>query len=172
MEVVTTIVPLMEAEVQNIMQSGGVGEADHIKGLLNCEQYVKAYLGQLEQDKANAQFVKVFGDRLGNVMNEVKGFAQRQQQAAEAQAKAMQNGNGNRGPDPEKMADLQFKQASDAQKLRSKEQTQRQKLAHKQQDFAATQQQKKLQALQDISLKSAEATAKPRETKPSGFDEK
>lgn len=167
MEVVMTMVPLMEAEVQNIMQSGGVGQSDHIKGLINCAQYVGFFLGNLSQDKANAQFVKVFKDRLGKVMNQVKAFGQRQQQAAQKQAQ----GNGNGGLDPEKAQELQFKAASDQQKLQNKEQTHRQKIVHKQQDFQANQQQKKLQALTDIQLKTAEATAKPRQTKPSGFDE-
>lgn len=167
MEVVTTIVPLMEAEVKNVIQSGGVGTPDHIKGLINCQQYAGSYLQELAADKSNAQFVKMWGDRLGRVMNEVKAFGQRQQQAA-----AKQNGNGAApGPDLEKVADLQYKQAADTQKLTAKEKAHRQKLAHNQQNFEAGQQQKKVQALNDITIKNAEATAKPRQSKPTGFDE-
>jgi hypothetical protein len=170
MEVVTTIVPLMEAEVKNIMQSGGVGEQDHIKGLMNCAQYVGAYLQELEADKSNAAFVKAFSDRLGKVMNEAKAMGQRQQQAA--QAKAKQNGNGAPQVDPEKAVKAQLAQVEGVKKIQRKEQDHKQKLTHRQQDFQATQQQKKLQALNEITLKNAEATSKPKpEPKKSGFDE-
>jgi hypothetical protein len=167
MEVVSTIVPLMEAEVKNVMASGGVGDAGHIKGLLNCEGYVKAYLGMLAQDKSNAQFVKVFSDRLGRVMNEVKAFAQRQQQAAQKQAQS--NGNGNGGVDPAKMQELAFKEKEHQQQLAQDERKQRQKLAHKQQDFQAKQQQDKAKTLNEITLNTARSAAQPK--KPSVVDE-
>lgn len=170
MEVVTTIVPLMEAEIKNIMMSGGVGQASHIKGLINCNQYVSAYLQELEGDKSNAQFVKAFGDRLGNVMNEVKAMGQRQQQAAQKQAQ--QNGNGAPQPDPEKMVKAKLAEVEGAKKIQRKDQDHKQKLAHRQQDFAAQQQQNKMKALNEITLKSAEAVSKPKpEPKKSGFDE-
>jgi hypothetical protein len=172
MEVVATIVPLMEAEVKNVMAGGGVGTGDHIKGLLNCEQYVKAYLQELAGDKSNAQFVKQFGDRLGRVMNEVKAMAQRQQQAAQAQAKAaQQNGNGNGGIDPKKSQELAFDEQKHRQDLAHEETRQRQKMAHRQQEFQSSQQQKKAATLNDISLRNAESASKPRQNKPTGFDE-
>lgn len=167
LEVLGTIVPLMEATTKNIDQTGGVGTPKDVMGLMNSENYAGYYLNILAQDKSNAQVVKQFKDRLGRVMNSVKAYSQRQQQAAQKQ-----NGNGAPGGmDPVKAADLQYKQAADAQKLRSKELTTQQKLKHSQQKFAASEQQKKLKTLNDISLKTAAETAKPRQVKPSNFEE-
>lgn len=167
-EVLGTMVPLMEATTQNIMQSGGVGTPQDVMGLMNANRYCGYYLNVLAQDKSNKQVVKQFGDRLGRVMNDVKAFSQRQQQAAQKQAQS--NGNG-AGVDPQDLVKSKLAEVEGAKKIQRKDQAHQQKLVHKQQDFVATQQQKKLQALNDISLKTAEMTAKPRQTKPSAFDE-
>jgi len=161
MEVVQTIVPLMEAKVQHVQMTGNVGTQDDITGLMLCERYAGEYLKTLSQDKAQRAFIQEYGKRLGKIMNEVKGFGQRQQQAA-----AKQNGN---QPDPETISKIQQDQAVTQQKLKSKDLASQQKLRHKELDFQAGQRRDNLKALGQISMDAAKSAAQTRMQSP--FDE-
>ena len=165
-EVVETGLKLIGATVQQINATGGVGTPAQVQGISGFAQYVGGYIQQLAQDPANKERVKQYGDVLGKLMNQVKAFAQRQQQAAQRQ-----NGNGN-GIDPVKLVNAQLAQQTGQQKLIQKEQSHRQKLSQKQQDFALKQQQDKAKTLSDISLKTAQGVAASRsKPPPSPFDE-
>jgi len=131
-EVVATLLKMMRAYVERILQTSGVGTPQDLLGLTNAARYVSDHLKLLAQDESEKSNVKDFGEELGRIGNEVKAMAQRQQEAA-----AQQNGH----QDPETMAKVQAiaattqakvqaKQVADAQKLQHKEQAFRQKQAH------------------------------------------
>lgn len=161
-EVVETGLKLIGATVQQINQTGGVGTPQQVQGLYGFANYIGQYIAQLDQDEANKQRVKQYGDVIGKLMNQVKAFAQRQQQAAQQQNGA----NGNGGIKPEDMVKAQLLQQQGQQKLQQKQQSHVQKLTQKQQDFALKQQTEKAKALSSISLETARATAQARSTPP------
>lgn len=164
-EVVETGIKLIGAVVQQINQTGGVGTPAQVQGLNAFANYLGQYMQQLSQDEVNKQRVKQYGDVLGKLMNQVKAFQQRQQQAAQ-----QQNGNGN-GIAQEDMVKAQLLQQSGQQKLIQKQQSHQQKLTQSQQSFAAKQQQDKAKTLSDISLKTAAATAQSRSKPPPSPEE-
>jgi len=131
-EVIETLLRMMDMKAQQIEQSGGVGMPQDVVGITNAAAYVTQHIDLLEQDESEAQRVKQYRDFLGKLGNQVKAFAQRQQEMA-----AQQNGH----QDPETMAKVasiaattqakvQAKQVSDQQKLAQKEAAFRQKQAH------------------------------------------
>lgn len=163
-EVVETGLKLIGATVQQINQSGGVGTPSQVQGMGAFSQYIGQYIGQLAQDDANKQRVKQYGDVLGKLMNQVKAFAQRQQQAAQ-----QQNGNGQ--VDPEAMVKAQLAQQSGQQKLQQKQQSHDQKMAQTQQKFTQQQQIEKGKALTQIGIESAKAVAQQRSNPPPSPEE-
>ncbi len=104
-EVVATILKLMAGKVQAIMQSGGMGTPQDLQGLQMSAQYAGTFLQQLAGDETNKSTVRQFGKAMGELMNEVKGMAQRQQQAAQTAAEQQQQQNG--GLDPKDSAKIQ-----------------------------------------------------------------
>jgi hypothetical protein len=159
-EVVETGIKLIGATVNQINQTGGVGTQQQVQGLSTFANYIGQYIQQLAQDDQNKQRVKQYGDVLGKLMNQVKAFAQRQQQAAQ-----QQNGNGN-GVDPEAMVKAQLAQQSGQQKLIQKQQSHDQKLQQTQQKFTQQQQIEKGKALTQIGIESAKAVAAQRSKPP------
>jgi len=100
-EVVETLLAGMEREVQRIQQTGGVPESGkEIMGLANVALHVAQEIQMLAQDPGEKARVKQYGDKMGQLMNEVKAFAQRY-----AEQKQQQNG-GAQG-DPELMGKIQ-----------------------------------------------------------------
>lgn len=162
LEVVATILRLMATKIQQLTQTGNMATQQDIIGLSTAAQYVGQWLQQLSQDKSNAQFVKMASDSLGKMMNAVKGFAQRLQQA-----KQEQNGN---QMDPETMVKLKGQVALTAQKLRSKELSDRQKRAQKNANFAAEERRKNLKTVgeihRDTVTSTMEAARTPIEEEP------
>jgi len=152
-EVVETGIKLIGATVQQINQTNGVGTPQQVQGLYAFNVYLTQYIQQLEQDDQNAQRVKEYGDVLGKLMNQVKAFAQRQQQAAQKQ-----NGNGD-GAAQEAVMNLQMKRAEGQQKMQQKQESHVQKLTQNRQKFDAQQQQDKIKTLNQISIETAKATA-------------
>ena len=132
-EVAGTIIRLMAAKVKEIMQGGGVGTPELVKGLQTAAQYAGAYLQMLGQDETAKPVVKKLGDALGKLMNLVKAMAQRQQQAA----KAAQAQNGNGQPKPQDIVKAKLDMEKGKQKLSLTQQSHAQKSAHRQVDFEA-----------------------------------
>lgn len=99
-EVSQTMLRLIQGKVQQIMQTGGVGTPQEVQGLAGAIQYTQSFIQQLAQDKTQKALVKELNDALKNESNEVKGMAQRQQQAAQKAAQ----GNGG---DPKDAAKVQ-----------------------------------------------------------------
>ncbi len=136
-EIAETLLKMMALKIQQVMQSGGVGTPADVAGLMNVGQYISQHLDLLEQDESEGQRVKQYRDILTKLGNEIKGFAERQAEAAK------HSGNGVDAETQMKIkalqattaAKIQGKQMTDAQKLQMKEQANRQKLAHADQKF-------------------------------------
>jgi len=113
--------------VGQIQQSGGVGDPDKISGLGNLGKHIQQFLAMMESNKDDKEKVKQYSDMLGQLMNHVKGFAQRLQQQ-------MQKQNGN-GADPAKIQDLQLDRAKNDAKIQNMRESHAIKTAQKQTSF-------------------------------------
>jgi len=129
-EVAETIVRLMQTKIQEIQQSDNLGTPQDVRGLTMASQYASAFIQQLAQDKTQVSTVKMLNDALGKLGNEVKGFAQRQQQAA--QQAAQQNGQ---AQDPEGQAKVQTTMALGQTKIELAAKSAAQKQAQKELAF-------------------------------------
>lgn len=147
-EVIQTMLNQMQAKVDVINQSGGVGDWQTVNGLFSAELYTKVWIMQLEQDKTMQQAVKVFTDQLGKIMNEVKAFSQRLTEQSKAE---------NNGSDPEAMQKLAMNQAMGEMKLQQNAEKHAQKMQQTQQKFVVQQRQKGMQSVADVHSKSMQA---------------
>ena len=149
-EVCDTMIAELEAEVQKIMQSGGMGTPQDLQGFSLAGKYVGSFVQMLDKDKMQKPRVKQYSDRMGKIMNEVKAFAQRQQ---EAQKAAQQQG----AQDPEAMAKLQMDAASAKQKLAIDAAKHQQKMQHKNMEFSSNQKRRNLEVMGDQKRKNIES---------------
>ncbi len=148
-EVIETLLRMMTMRVQQIMQSGGVGTPQDVAGLVNAGTYVQQHIQLLAQDESEQQRVKQYGDVLGKIGNEVKGFAQRQQEAA------AQQGN---GADPETQAKVQAIAATTQAKVQAKQVADQQKLAQKDAAFWQKQSHERQKLAGDMFAHGMEST--------------
>lgn len=133
-EVIETMLKLIGGKVQQVMAAGGTGTPQDVQGLNMAAQYTEAFIQQLAEDKTQKERVKEYGDALGKMMNEVKGMAQRQQQAAE---KAAQKN----GQDPAAQAKVQAIMMTTQAKIQQGSQSHAAKTAQRQLSFEAKEKQ-------------------------------
>jgi hypothetical protein len=155
-EVVATMLRLMQAKVIDIKKTGGVGTPQDVIGLNLCDQYARAFLKMLEEDKGAASLVKTLGDELGGLANEVKGFMQRQQQAAQKKA---QQGNGRGGLNPKDAAKIQATQMQAAQKVQQMKESHAARTAQKQLTWEQQLKQKREDQAAELEAKDLEVAA-------------
>lgn len=117
---------MMGAEIQRIMKTDGVGTPQEVLGFSTVAQSIQENLQFLAQDDRNKQNVKQLADTLGQMMNEVKAMAQRQQEMAAKQQPQI---------DPEAMAKIQADLMAAQQKLQIAEATAQQKMEQKERAF-------------------------------------
>lgn len=129
-EVSTTMIQLMGAKVQMIMQMGGVGTPQDVIGLQMCAQYAGAFIQELAMDPEQKGLVKELGDALGKIGNMVKAMSQRQEEMA--QQAQQQNGA---GADPADAAKAQAQVILAQNKAQLATQSHAQKTAQKQISF-------------------------------------
>lgn len=110
-EYAATLLGLMNVQIQKINQGGGVGTPEDVLGLQNIAgqtidgQPIEGngaanHIAILAQDKDSKEIVKQLEDTLAKLMNDVRAFAQRQQEAAQ------QAGQGNGELSPEDAAKI------------------------------------------------------------------
>lgn len=99
-EVIETLLKAMELVVQRITKTTGVGTREEILGLITVGQHIAGEMSMLAQDENEKQRVKQYGDKLGQLMNLVKAFAQRL-------AEQEQGKNGKSEIDPETQAKIE-----------------------------------------------------------------
>ncbi len=112
---VIAMAEMMAAEIEQIKQSPGqMGKPEDIIGLQTVEADILKHIELLAQDHAMNPLVAGMTKQVGKMMNDVKAFAQRQQQAAQAAAdKEKEN--------PEAMAKIQAMQAETQSKLQAQQ---------------------------------------------------
>lgn len=102
-EQLDALIPMFGSKIAIIERRDNVGKPDEIMGLQEVYQYATGLVQRLDQDSEQKQRVKQYMDALGQLMNQVKGLAQRGQE----QAKKAQQGNGTNGVDPVAMVKAQ-----------------------------------------------------------------
>jgi len=80
---VAAMMASIDAVIAQIKQTDNVGTQQQLIGLQTSVNDVKQHISLLEQDPNEKEFVTAAGKELGNIENELKGFAQRQQEMAE-----------------------------------------------------------------------------------------
>lgn len=133
--------------IGQIQQSGGVGDAEKLMGLGNLAKHVQQFLAQMETNEDDREKVKQYKDILTQMVNHIKGFAQRLQQQ-----QAKQNGGGAGAADAVK-ARTMMQQA--AIKERNTIQSHALKTAQKQTSFELEQQRKDRELNAEIRRENA-----------------
>jgi len=151
-EVAGRMLQLMEAKVQQIMQSGGVGTPKDLQGLQMCAQYTQAFISMMDQDKNEHSTAKAMAQALSKLMNNVRAMAQRQQEMAQ---QAAQNGNG--GLDPKDKAKIQAMQLQAQVKAENARASHADRTAQKRITFQEQTRQKRQDAAFELRKKQAEA---------------
>lgn len=118
--------------IQQMQQGGGVGDQDKLMGLSNLAQHIKSFLAQMEVNEDDKEKVKQYTDILTQMLNHLKGFAQRLQQQ-----QGQQNGNGEHADD---IAKAKLTIAQGALKLKNAEQSHAARTAQKQASFELSEQ--------------------------------
>lgn len=152
-EVAEKMIQLMAHKITMIKQSGGVGTPQDVVGLQLCAQYAGAFIQMLAEDKNSKPLVKELGDALGKLMNEVKAFAQRQQEAA--QKAAEQNGDG--GLPPEAKAKIAATVMTAKVKAQNTRESHAAKTAQRQLSFEQKQKQDAEKHAQQMQMETAHA---------------
>ena len=88
---IEAILKMMGAVVQRITSTDNVGTAEELIGLVTASQNVSQHIMVLAGDPKERQRVRQYGDSLGQLMNLIKAFAQRQAQARQAQQPQQQD---------------------------------------------------------------------------------
>ena len=149
-EFVQTMLQNLQLLVQKDQQSGGMSTPDHIAGFQAIAQHIEQHLQILSQDKEMKAFVADAQKALAKLMNFVRAFAQRLQ---EAQQKAQQQGQ---GIPPEAKAKIQATQLQAQTKAQLATKSHGQKTAQKQIAFEQKQQQQQVAFEQEQARKNAE----------------
>lgn len=149
-EQVETLLKLMAQVIGRINATGGVGAPQDLAGLQSVAKYIGKHIQIIAQDKNNKAKVKEYTDALSNLMNQVRAFAQRQQDAAQKQGAQA---------DPEMMAKIQGQIAELQTKLKISEAKAAQQLRHKELKFRQQLQHKDQQTSADIKTKTGVALA-------------
>lgn len=140
-----TLLEMMGVEIEAILQQDGMGTPADLKGFVTVSGAVEQVLKFLAQNEENKSLVKELNDKLSELMNHVKAFAQRLEEAAQAKQPS----------DPEAEAKAaSIIQLTEA-KLQSSEATVTQKLQHKEASFQQKQQQSATKHQQDQIAKGA-----------------
>lgn len=144
---------LLAGKCAAIHQSGGMTDQNTLSGLTNTLQFIGTLIGRLAQDPQAKPQVRQFGDSLGQLANELKGFAQR---LAESQQQAQPQG-GDDGTLAKTQAQIQGKMMIDAAKARQTELNQAQKRRHKEDAFMGDQKRKDVQTLAEMRRQELKA---------------
>jgi hypothetical protein len=119
--------------VKQIQATGHMGNQEQIMGLQNMATHVATFLQIMGQTDDGAQKARQYSDLLGQLMNVVKGFAQRL-------AEQQQSGNGHGGVDAETQQKLAGKALLDQAKAANTRESHAAKTAQRQTAFELEQQ--------------------------------
>lgn len=107
---VIAMAEMMAKEIARIQTTDNIGTPQDVIGLQTVAADIEQHMELLSQDRAMKELVTGMGKALGKMMNEVKAFEQRQQEAAQSQQQ-----------DPEAIAKIQMEQAKMAAKIENQQ---------------------------------------------------
>lgn len=110
-EYTETLLAALGATVKRIEDSGGMATWNEIVGMVNLSTHIEEHVKILSQDPEQKQRVKQYEDALGRLMNMVKAYRQRFDEAQKASQQAQA------GPDPGEVAKLEAEKARTQVKL-------------------------------------------------------
>lgn len=149
---IDAMIPLFASKIHMIEQRDNVGKPDEITGLQSVYQYLGELINRLAQNPEEKQRVKKYMDDIGQLWNQVKGLAQRGQEAAQ---KSQQNGH-----DPAAIAKAQSTLM--LAKVKAKTTIDKAKLTDKQksESFVRDQRRQDAKALADIQREAVKTRMK------------
>jgi hypothetical protein len=180
MEIIETMLRIMAERVNFGLQAGGMVEPKELSGLQAIGQHISQRIEMFAEDPQQKERVRQYGDLLGKLMNHVKAFQQRLQQAMQAQAK--KNGQGQQGPDPKDAAKVQgmmmqaqtkqqIAQQSAAQRTAQRQVQHELKLRQQMEDHQLKLQQEMTQHGADLAKTDLEAASNIRRNRLKATDE-
>ncbi|HEU4344044.1 MAG TPA: hypothetical protein VFU31_21015 [Candidatus Binatia bacterium] len=147
-EQIETLGRQMGIKIARIQRQDNVGTPDDVVGLMNVARFIQRHIDLLAQDESAREKVAAYGKALGKMVNDVKGFQQRQQE---------RNGNGQ--PDPKVIAEIQSEQMKTAAELQANEAEAAQRMRHDELEFQAEQRRDNAAAAADIQRENAKTSA-------------
>lgn len=141
-DAIETLLGLMAGVIARIEAQTNLASPNELAGLQNVGQYIGGMVQQLAQNEAEGERVKQYSDSLGKLDNILKGFAQRL---------AEQEGEQTNGQlSPEAQAKIVETGMVAEAKLKSKAESDAQKMEHKQMAFQNEQARKNQETLAEI----------------------
>lgn len=138
----------MAVIVKQAQSAGNMATPQQLQGLNAMASHVAECLKIVSQDKEAREIVASLSDQLNQLMNLIKGFAQRLAQAM--QAKAKQNGAGDGKMDPKDQAKIQATMATADTKMKIARESHAQRTAQRQIQFEHQIQQDDARAQQEL----------------------
>ncbi len=153
-EQIEALLPLLAGIIVRHETRDNQANTDELAGMQNVVQYVATLIRSISADPTKKQQVKQYGDALGKLVNQIKGLAQRGQEAAQKQ-----NGN---GMDPEAQAKIATLMATTQAKLHGKAMTDQMKLKQNSEKFVREERRKDASAFAQIQRDNSLAKSKNR----------
>lgn len=150
---VIAMAEMMAAKIEQIKSLDDVGTPRDVIGLQTVNADIMQHIQILAKDPGMKPLVAGMTKEVGKMMNEVKAFAQRQQQKAQAEAEAANQ------QDPTAQAKVEALAATTAAKLHAKEVETAQKLKQSQQVHEQKMEQSAQSHIQDIAEQAATTQA-------------
>lgn len=151
-EYVETLLITLATLIQRAMASGGMATEQQIVGMQNVAQNIAEHLAIIAQDEKEKPRVKQYADQLGQLMNQIKAFAQR---LAQQKQKEAQQGGGAQA-DPEALAKIQASMLQAQQKVEQMKQSHAQKTAQRQVQFEMEEQRRQQEHAFDLQRQQSE----------------
>lgn len=149
-EYIEALLADMAILMKNIGARDNMGTPAELKGLQGIAQNIAQHIQLLSQDEAEGELVRKYGEQLGQLINALKGFAQRLSEKMQSQ-----NGDGNE-LDPEVMAKIQAMLIQAKAKAENARESHAQKTAQRQVQFEQETQQRQAADALDLQKKATE----------------
>jgi hypothetical protein len=171
---IVTMLSMMATVIDGIKQTDEVGKPEQVIGLQTAAQDVEQHIGIMEQNVENKEFTGAANKALSKMMNDVRAFAQRQQQAAEAEAAKEQDGAlmeqqaKTQATIAQAEASIKIKEAEAEQKLNIREAEHAQEMKQMQEKHAAEMAALAQKVAVDTAVKLEKAKQKPKPAENAG----
>lgn len=149
------LLQLLGVKVHLFTQRNNMATPEEAMGLATVMQYINDCFTQIAQNPQNKGVAKQIGDAIGKLNNQIKGLAQRGQEAAQSQ-------NGNGGLTPEAQAKIHSLMATTAAKIKAKEMSDAQKRKQRSTEFVKEQRRKDAETFANIQRDHIQTVSKAR----------